>query len=146
MTNIEYIARRNVYSFFFQGLTPDTPYTVTAKDTKSGVILYRANYRTLPGDNATEIRMAVGGDVGLDDDASTLTNHLASFDPHVLIIGGDNAYDDGMRTCFYSWDNFYDIMDELNGQLNRMVPIILTVGNHDVGYNALAGIKIDFNN
>ena len=27
-----------------------------------------------------------------------------------------------------------------------MVPIVLTVGNHDVGYNALAGIKIDFSN
>lgn len=111
MTNIEYIARRNIFSFFFQGLTPDTLYTVTAKDSKSNVILHRANYRTLPGENATEIRMAVGGDVGLDDDASTLTNHLTSFNPHVLIVGGDNAYDDGMRTCFYSWDNFYDIMD-----------------------------------
>lgn len=87
----------------------------------------------------------MGGDVGLDRDASTLTSHLVGYDPHVLIIGGDNAYDDGMRTCFYSWDNLYDIFDELNGKLNRMVPIIFTVGNHDVGYNALAGIKIDFN-
>ena len=88
----------------------------------------------------------MGGDVGLDKDASTLTSYLVEYNPHVLLIGGDNAYDDGMRTCFFSWDNFYDIMDELNGKLNRMVPMALTVGNHDVGYNALAGINIDFNN
>lgn len=88
----------------------------------------------------------MGGDVGLDKDASTLTSHLVGYDPHVLLIGGDNAYDDGMRTCFYSWDNLYDILDELNGKLNRMVPVVFTVGNHDVGYNALGGIKIDFNN
>lgn len=25
-----------------------------------------------------------------------------------------------------------------------MVPMVLTVGNHDVGFNALAGIKLDF--
>lgn len=48
-----------------------------------------------------------------------------------------------MRTCFYSWDNLYDIMDELNTQLNRLVPLILSIGNHDVGYNALATVQID---
>lgn len=48
-----------------------------------------------------------------------------------------------MRTCFYSWDNLYDIMNELNTQLNRLVPLILSIGNHDVGYNALATVQID---
>jgi hypothetical protein len=50
-----------------------------------------------------------------------------------------------MRTCFYIWENVYDIFDELNGKLNRMVPVIFSIGNHDVGFDALAGIKIDFN-
>lgn len=48
-----------------------------------------------------------------------------------------------MKTCFYSWDNLYDIMDELNSKLNRLVPLILSVGNHDVGFNAFAGVQID---
>lgn len=34
-------------------------------------------------------------------------------------------------------------MNELNTQLNRLVPLILTIGNHDVGFNALAEVKID---
>jgi hypothetical protein len=49
-------------------------------------------------------------------------------------------------TCFYSWDTFYDLMDILNDKLGRIVPLILTIGNHDVGYNALADVKINFNN
>lgn len=62
-----------------------------------------------------------------------------------MILGGDNTYDDGMRTCFYSWDTLYDMMDELNGKLDRIVPLIMSIGNHDVGYHALASVKIDFN-
>lgn len=62
----------------------------------------------------------------------------------MLILGGDNAYDDGMRTCFDSWDDLYDMLDTLNARLNRLVPLILTIGNHDVGYNALADVKLDF--
>jgi hypothetical protein len=27
-----------------------------------------------------------------------------------------------------------------------MVPVIFSVGNHDVGFDALAGVKIDFSN
>ena len=49
-----------------------------------------------------------------------------------------------MNTCFNSWDDMYDLLDELNSRLNRLVPIVLSIGNHDVGYDALAGIKIDF--
>lgn len=36
------------------------------------------------------------------------------------------------------------MLDSLNAKLNRMIPLILTIGNHDVGYNALADVKIDF--
>jgi hypothetical protein len=50
-----------------------------------------------------------------------------------------------MKNCFYSWDTFYDLMDILNQKLDRIVPMILTIGNHDVGYNALADININFN-
>jgi hypothetical protein len=63
----------------------------------------------------------------------------------VIIIGGDVVYDDGMKNCYYSWDTFYDLFDILNNKLNRIVPMIMTIGNHDVGYNALANVKVNFN-
>lgn len=132
-----------MFSFYFEGLKPDTLYSIVVTNVDNSAILDTKKYRTLPNQNTDELRLAVGGDVGLDDAASKLTSYLNEFNPHVIILGGDNAYDDGMRTCFYSWDNLYDIMNELNTKLNRLVPLILTIGNHDVGYNALSDVKID---
>ena len=109
---MEYIGQRNVFSVYFDGLTPDSLYNVTVENTDTKVVLQKTSYRTLPDENAEEIRMAVGGDVGLDNDSRILTSYLVGFDPHVVILGGDNAYDDGMKTCFYSWDNFYQIFEE----------------------------------
>ena len=51
-----------------------------------------------------------------------------------------------MRSCFYSWDNFYAIFEELNQEVGRLIPLILTIGNHDVGYDALAEVTLDKNN
>jgi hypothetical protein len=49
-----------------------------------------------------------------------------------------------MKNCFYSWDTFYYLFDVLNVKLNRIIPMVLTIGNHDVGYNALANVSVDF--
>lgn len=57
------------------------------------------------------------------------------------MFGGDNTYDNGLRTCWHNWDNFYDIINQLSKKLNRLVPFILTIGNHDVGYHALAKVN-----
>jgi hypothetical protein len=65
------------------------------------------------------------------------------YNPDIIIIGGDNSYDDGMRTCYYSWDNFYDIFDDLNQKMDRLVPLIMSVGNHDVGFDALSNVGVD---
>lgn len=74
--DIEYIAQRNVFSFFFDGLKPDTLYSVVVKNIDNDAILDTKKYRTLPNQNADELRLAVGGDVGLDDAASKLTSYL----------------------------------------------------------------------
>lgn len=60
------------------------------------------------------------------------------------MLGGDIAYDDGMQSCFYSWDNFYDIFDGLNKNLTRLVPLVMSVGNHDVGFDALAKVNSEY--
>lgn len=51
MQDIEYIAKRNIFSFSFTTLKPDTLYSVLAKDPATETILYRTNYRTLPGED-----------------------------------------------------------------------------------------------
>lgn len=49
-----------------------------------------------------------------------------------------------MQSCFYSWDNFYDIFDGLNKNLTRLVPLVMSVGNHDVGFDALAKVNSEY--
>ena len=57
------------------------------------------------------------------------------------------AYDDGLTSCYHTWDNFLSMIDDLSTRLNYLTPLILGVGNHDVGLNNLAGVelKIDSN-
>lgn len=86
--------------------------------------------------------MAVGGDVSMTQQGKKITQNLVDYNPDIIIIGGDNTYDDGMRTCYYSWDNFYNLFDELNNKLNRLVPLVMSVGNHDVGFDSLATAEI----
>jgi len=86
--------------------------------------------------------MAVGGDISMTQEGKRITQNLVDYNPDIIIIGGDNTYDDGMRTCYYSWDNFYNLFDELNDKLNRLVPLVMSVGNHDVGFDSMATTEI----
>ena len=36
---------------------------------------------------------------------------MASYNPDAILIGGDVAYDSGMKECYYSWDKFYETFD-----------------------------------
>ena len=68
-------------------------------------------YKTLQGKDASELRMVVGGDVSLTKEAIRINNHVVNFNPDIIMIGGDIAYDNGLRSCWYSWDNFYRMFD-----------------------------------
>lgn len=145
LTNIEDIAKRHVFSLLFTDLKPSITYRVLVKDFMTDKLLKESTYATVPNEGAKEIRLAEGGDIGIGDETTNLTSYLVDFNPHVILVGGDNVYDDAMRTCFYSWDNAYDLFDGVNSKLNRLVPLVFSVGNHDVGYHAMSGNTIDFN-
>lgn len=50
-------------------------------------------------------------------------------------MGGDIAYDDNMPACAYTWDYFLGMYGKLTTTLGYLMPIVSTVGNHDVGLN-----------
>jgi hypothetical protein len=52
MSNVESNGQRKVHSVLFTGLLPDTLYKVELSD-KNGNILKWANYKTVPGADAT---------------------------------------------------------------------------------------------
>ncbi len=86
--------------------------------------------------------MAIGGDLGMSSNGDTMTSYLINFNPDIIILGGDISYDNGVRSCYYSWDTIYLMFEPVYEKLNRLIPIIMTVGNHDVGYDALTDNKI----
>lgn len=64
MDNVESMGQRYVHSVIFSGLLPNTIYSLQVKD-DSGVVLKQANYKTIPSQDAAELKMAVGGDLGM---------------------------------------------------------------------------------
>ena len=67
-------------------------------------------------------------------------------DPHIILIGGDVTYDNGHIHCYYSNDLFLNIFEEQFAYMGRVVPFILSVGNHDVGFNDYANYNISVSN
>lgn len=65
---------------------------------------------------------------------------MAKEQPDLLIIGGDVAYDNAMTYCYSPWDRLYEMIDGLGaaGPVKRLIPFILALGNHDIGWNSLA--------
>lgn len=74
-------------------------------------MLKKIGYKTVPLGNTTDkaIRIAEGGDLGMTQEGKLLTSYLSEFNPDIILLGGDTVYDNGLRTCYYSWDVFYSM-------------------------------------
>lgn len=66
-----------------------------------------------------------------------MTSYLEAFQPDVIVLGGDTTYDDGMRSCYSNWDELYSMFEKIYEKIGRLVPLVMSVGNHDVGFDAL---------
>ena len=86
------------------------------------------------------------GDSGYTDASYELAKIVATLNPDVFFIGGDIAYDDNMPACAYTWDSFLTQYGRITATLGYLMPIVLTVGNHDVGMNELPGVNVTINN
>lgn len=92
-------------------------------------------YKTLPNDKNTKIRIINGGDSGYCPAAVKLSKIVATLNPDIFFMGGDIAYDNNIPACSYTWDYFLNMYGEITATLGYMMPIVTTVGNHDVGLN-----------
>lgn len=123
--------QRRVHSVTLQGLKPATTYKFRAGDTQFGMSAWRS-FRTLPA-QGEEIRIASGGDMYRHPETIELLRAIARYKPHVALIGGDIAYDDGKLQNLPFWDDWFDNwaqnMDPKNGP---MVAMICAIGNHEV--------------
>ena len=90
-------------------------------------------FRTMP-DNANEpIRFITGGDTSTGDEFRKTNQAAALYDPEFIAWGGDLAYANGDPRRIYRWYSWFeDIMETLITPSNRVIPVLVTIGNHEV--------------
>ena len=141
---LQWKASRRVHSALILNLKPNTKYlTIVSYNDRNWT---NAIYKTLPNDPSTPVRMINAGDSGYTKSSIELSKIVATLNPDVFFIGGDIAYDDNMPACAYTWDYFLGMYGRITATLGYLMPIVLTVGNHDVGLNELPGVNITVNN
>lgn len=100
-------------------------------------LLATENYKTLPDENSqTPITIVTGGDNGNSQLALSMITNSAKYNPDVIMVGGDLAYDNALCSCAYTWDHYLDQFEALNSKVGRLVPLVFAAGNHDVGLDS----------
>ncbi len=134
-----------VHTAELTGLSPDSIYLLRIGDDQK---LYR--FRTMPQDTARPVHFVVGGDVYQDDVArfKQMNGQVAKLDPDFVVLGGDIAYTRGHTTIlgtlakafqigrYYEikrWQTFFKAWtDQLITSDGRLIPLVVTIGNHDL--------------
>lgn len=141
---IDTTGERYIHAIFIDGLNPNTDYYV--QFLYNGNSLGDANFRTLPSSNMeSNLVMVVGGDSSGSDLSSTFIQEATKYNPDVILVGGDIVYDNGDFNCYYCWDYYLSLFDDLNKNSGRLIPLVLAVGNHDVGQDDFEFLDLDKN-
>jgi len=134
--DVEVKGARYVHSAYLGDLTENTEYYFEIH--YNGQKQFSNKFRTLPSkEMERDLVIVSGGDVSSNERAQQMTDNLVPLKPDVIFIDGDAAYDDGMASCYYSYDTFFAMFERLNEKLGYMVPLVIAAGNHDLGVNSM---------
>ena len=124
--------QRLVYAAFVSGLAPgsDHQFILETDGGPIGESVYQ--FRTAPSD---EILFTVAGDSGTTGYADDIMTQMIAVSPHVAIVGGDVAYDNGFISCACVWDKYISMWESKKIDGRFMVPWSFAAGNHDLGVN-----------
>ena len=145
LEGLDWMGERDVHSALLPYLKPATRYFFRlyfGSEIASEVY----SFHTLPSPSQPlprPLRVLIGGDSGSNTDAYQTSKVASTLHPDLIILGGDVAYDNAMNNCYESWDRFLDMVQTLwRGEEGDLVPIVLGIGNHDVGLNAFSKRKL----
>ena len=129
--------KRTIYTVELDGLNPDHSYQfrLVAPSDQGTSTWY--SFRTMPARcNAPDrpVRIVFGGDVRHRQEWMEAANSQAArLEPDAIVWGGDLAYANGSDSNIHLWDQFFDAcMNTLITPDNRVIPIIVGIGNHEV--------------
>jgi acid phosphatase type 7 len=121
---------RKIHRVALNKLKPGTSYQL-----KFGEHEKEYYFNTMPENTINEpIRIAIGGDTMHEKDFLEKTNtQVLKYDPHFVVMGGDMAYENGDSARV---DRVYDWLDGVKNTLitndNRIIPLVVGLGNHEV--------------
>jgi acid phosphatase type 7 len=121
---------RMIHRVALNNLKPGTSYQL-----KFGDFEKEYYFNTMPENTIEEpIRIAIGGDTMHEKDMLEKTNaEVVKYEPHFVVMGGDMAYENGDPERV---DRMHDWVDGVKNTLitsdNRIIPIVVGLGNHEV--------------
>ncbi len=90
-------------------------------------------FRTLPRSDAEPIRIIVGGDCSVSPTYAKLCTLAAERDPHLVVLGGDIAYENGSPKAANLVEQWLKIWTErMITSTGRRIPLVAAIGNHEV--------------
>lgn len=137
LDHLEQRGRRSVHSALLNNLIPNTLYEVQIH--YDNQLQASFNYETFPDETSTRnLVISTGGDLGDRNVGRQMTLQVGLSNPDVIVVGGDLAYDDGLQTCYFTWDNFLRSFAVSTLNAGRLIPFLFSIGNHDLGLNPLS--------
>lgn len=133
MFDLELEVDRWIYYAEMNSLLPDTTYYFAAGDASdSKSFTDTKSFVTAP--LTAPYTFVSGGDVGVGPLAPKLLKSAAAKRPLFMALGGDLAYDNGIRACYGRYDDFFS-QYEKNAVTpeGHMIPMVAAIGNHETG-------------
>lgn len=122
---------RAVHSVLLKGLDPNSTYYFLVQDDPT-----MRKFRTGPIDLEPYVFVS-GGDAGNTPAAVRTTERAVQSEPLFIVVGGDLAYTNALRSCYPCWDTWlksFSLSPE-----GYTMQILTVTGNHDTGSNSMDG-------
>jgi hypothetical protein len=81
------------------------------------------------------VSVVIAGDAGVSDFTDQIMAQMIAQKPHLAVIGGDVAYDNGFMSCACTWDAFISMWESKRVDGRFLVPLSFAAGNHDLAVN-----------
>jgi len=119
---------RTVRRALVRDLQPDALYELRVGESE----IYR--YRSMPSTLSRPVRFASGGDTRYaENDFGQMNRIVAAFDLDFVKFGGDLSYADGQPTRSDRKEQWFETVTRtLVGEGNRLIPVVVAIGNHEV--------------